>query len=105
MKAIKLIFIVLIFFTINVSCSSYHYGSVKAKKLDKLELGMSKAEVSFILGTKYYISKKELNNQNVIEVISYENFPHDEVFLFTFRNDELISWEREFKPKYKEVTK
>lgn len=77
---------------------------MKTPNMEKLELGMSKEQVSSILGTKYTIAKKEIDKQDTIEIISYRNFPYeDEVYLFKFRNNQLEKWEREFLPKYKKI--
>ena len=68
------------------------------EKMKRLDLGMSKSEVSGILGQEYTISKKGVVDQDTLEVISYRNFPYDdEFYLFQFRNNRLEKWEREFQ--------
>lgn len=77
---------------------------MKNQNMNKLSLGMNIEQVSDLLGKKYVISKKEIVNQDTLEIISYRGFPNDEeVYLFTFKNNKLEKWEREFIPKYRVI--
>ncbi|MCI0920384.1 outer membrane protein assembly factor BamE [Sphingobacterium rhinopitheci] len=80
------------------SCSAYHIAQMNQEKMEKLKLGMSKEELTSILGKKYTISSKESNGTEITEILSYENFPYDEYYLFEFSNNRLQKWKREFKP-------
>lgn len=69
--------------------------------MNKLELGMSKKQVTEILGTGYTIAEKRIENTIEVEIISYRDFYHDdEFYMFLFTNDKLEKWYRELLPKY-----
>ncbi len=69
--------------------------------MNKIELGMSKKQVSDIPGKTYTIAEKYTEAKDEIEVISYRNFPQDdEFYLFKFKNDKFERWFRELQPKY-----
>lgn len=82
-----------------VSCSSI--VRITGEKTNKLELGMSKKQLTSILGRKYTISEKRIQNGAEIEVLSYrDTYNKDEVYLFQFANDKLEKWNRELLPKF-----
>jgi len=86
------------------SCVSTNLAYMKNQNMNKLSLGMNIEQVSDLLGKNYVISKKEIVNQDMLEIISYRGFPNDEeVYLFTFKNNKLEKWEREFIPKYRVI--
>lgn len=69
--------------------------------MEKLELGMSKQQLTAILGRTYTIAEKRMEEGNLIEVLSYRNYPNDrELYLFVFANNELQEWYREIVPVY-----
>lgn len=69
-------------------------------KMNALELGMSKEEVTQILGDDYTIAEKRLEGPIEIEVLSYrDHFENDEFYLFVFRNKKLDKWYRELFSK------
>jgi hypothetical protein len=73
--------------------------------MNKLELGMSKKQVTNILGTGYTIAEKRIENGIEVEVLSYQDFhKKNEFYLFLFANNKLEKWYRELLPKY-EITK
>ena len=68
--------------------------------MEKIQLNMSKSQVSDILGSSYTITEKRVEATDTIEVISYRNFPYEEEFyLFRFKNNKLEKWYREFQIK------
>jgi hypothetical protein len=72
--------------------------------MNKLELGMSKVQVTNILGSAYTIAEKRIEDNNKIEVLSYRDFyKDDEFYMFVFKNDKLEKWYRELLPR--ETTK
>jgi len=85
---------------IIVSCSGYRISSMKKSNMEKIQLNMSKSQVSDILGSSYTITEKRVEATDTIEVISYRNFPYEEEFyLFRFKNNKLEKWYREFQIK------
>lgn len=87
-------------FAVLSSCAA-SLTSLRSSNMNKIELGMSKEQVSDILGKTYTIAEKYMEAKDEIEVISYRNFPHDdEFYLFKFKNDKLERWYRELQPKY-----
>ncbi len=69
--------------------------------MDKLELGMSKQQLTAVLGRGYTIAEKRMEEGNLIEVLSYRNYPQErEIYLFVFANNELQEWYREIVPVY-----
>lgn len=71
-----------------------------SSNMNKLELGMSKEQVTEILGSDYTIAEKRLEDNNEIEVLSYRDFyKNDEFYLFVFKNKKLDKWYRELFPK------
>lgn len=89
---------------ILTSCASNNLAYMKNLNMNRLSLGMNIDQVSNQLGKNYVISKKEIINQDTLEIISYRGYPNDdEVYLFTFKNEKLEKWEREFIPKYRVV--
>lgn len=98
MKAKKISFYFLVILILT-ACSSV--AKITSSKMDKLELGMSKKQVALILGDKYTIAEKRVENGIEVEVLSYRNFPRDdEFYLFLFAGDKLEKWYRELVPKY-----
>ncbi len=68
--------------------------------MEALELGMSKEQVTEILGNAYTIAEKRMEDGVPVEILSYRNFPHDdEFYLFVFKNNELEEWYRELLPQ------
>jgi hypothetical protein len=83
------------------SCSPVIFSRINGNKMDKLELGMSKQQLTAILGRSYTIAEKRMEEGNLIEVLSYRNYPNDrELYLFVFANNELQEWYRELVPVY-----
>ena len=75
-----------------------------SSKMDKLELGMSKEQVTGILGRQYTIAEKRFENGNQIEILSYRGYFYDnECYMFLFTNDKLEKWHREVLPKYETI--
>ncbi|MGJ1203852.1 hypothetical protein [Sphingobacterium lactis] len=69
-------------------------------KMDRLELGMTKEQVTHILGSGYTIAEKREDNNIKIEVLSYRDFyKDDEFYLFKFLDGKLEKWYRELTPK------
>ncbi|EPR66900.1 hypothetical protein ADICYQ_4161 [Cyclobacterium qasimii M12-11B] len=82
------------------SCASLQVAHMTSAEMNKLELGMSKEQVTQILGTDYTIAEKRLEDDNEIEVLSYrDHFENDEFYLFVFKNQKLEKWYRELLPK------
>ncbi len=99
----NLLFILCSFLIISLfpSCSGTKFSAIKTKKLERLQLGMKKTEVIHILGNDYKISEKRMEDDKLIEVISYLNFPFtNEHYLFRFYDGSLTEWHREFVPEY-----
>jgi len=68
--------------------------------MDKLELGMTKQQVTKILGSSYTIAEKRIEDDKQIEVLSYTNYNETDTFyMFVFKNDKLEKWYREFAHK------
>ena len=77
-----------------------------SSKMDQLELGMTKKQVTSILGNTYTIAEKRIENGNQIEILSYRDFyKDDEFYMFLFTNDKLEKWHRELLPKYETMKK
>jgi len=73
-----------------------------SEKMNRLELGMSKEQVTQILGIGYTIAEKRIQDSNEIEVLSYRDFyKDDELYMFLFKNKKLEKWYRELLPKDK----
>lgn len=102
MKKIKILILstfIIFFLHSFVSCQVVHMTS---KKMNRLELGMSKEQVTQILGNEYTIAEKRLQDSNEIEVLSYrDSYYNDEFYLFLFKNQKLEKWYREILPKEK----
>lgn len=91
---------------ITCSCSASRIMTLHSSKMEKIELGMSKSELTQLLGNSYTIAKKEMKNKDTIEVISYRNFPYDdEFYLFEFNNGSLKKWDRQYIYNVKETDK
>ncbi|MDU1892149.1 MAG: hypothetical protein E6767_15805 [Dysgonomonas sp.] len=71
-----------------------------SSKMNKLELGMSKEQVTSILGKEYTIAEKRIENGVKVEVLSYRNYPQneEEFYLFLFKDNKLEKWYRELLP-------
>ncbi|WP_312792969.1 hypothetical protein [Sphingobacterium sp.] len=103
MKIQTIIYLCLIL--IFSSCSAANIARLRSSNMDKLELGMSREQLSDVLGSSYTIAEKYTEDEDKIEVISYRNFPYEEEFyLFKFRNGKLEKWYRELQPKYNEAS-
>jgi len=84
------------------SCASLTVAHMTSTKMNKLELGMSKEQVTQILGHDYTIAEKRIEDDKKIEVLSYrELYDNEEFYMFLFKNDKLEKWYREFKEKTK----
>lgn len=98
MKAIKSSLFILMVFALT-ACSSV--ARITSSNMNKLELGMSKRQVTLILGDDYTVAEKRIENGIEVEVLSYRNFPRDdEFYLFLFKGDKLEKWYRDLLPKY-----
>lgn len=87
------------------SCSFGPIARMTSSDMNKLELGMSKEQVTAILGKGYTIAEKRIENGNQIEVLSYRDFYRDdELYMFLFIDDKLEKWYRELMPRYGPVT-
>ena len=74
---------------------------ISSSKMEQLELGMSKKQVTGIMGKEYTISEKRMENGVEVEVLSYRDFYNDdELYLFRFKNGRLQEWHREILPRY-----
>ncbi len=77
----------------------YSIAYMTSSKMNKLELGMSKEQVTQVLGTDYKIAEKRLEDNNEIEVLSYrDRVEKDEVYYFVFKNKKLEKWYQELIP-------
>jgi len=82
------------------SCASLDVAHMTSSDMNKLELGMSKEQVTQILGRDYTIAEKRVEDNNEFEVLSYrDHYENDEVYLFVFVNKKLDKWYRELLPK------
>jgi hypothetical protein len=79
------------------SCASMFFFPVNSARLKRLELGMTKEEVTRILGRDFQIVEKRIEDENEIAVLSYA-YSHREFYLFRFVNGRLEEWHREFSP-------
>jgi len=96
MKKYLLYFFVVVFIT---GCTSV--VKMSSSNMNKLELGMTKEQVTTILGNGYTVAEKRIENNIQIEVLSYRNFyKDDEFYLFQFKNNKLEKWHMELVSKY-----
>ena len=87
------------------SCISFQAVHMTSDKMNRLELGMTKEQVTQILGSGYIIAEKRMEEGDQIEVLSYRDFyKENEFYLFLFKNNKLEKWYREL-PSIYEVTK
>ena len=94
--------ILFILVLITTACSSV--VNMTSEKMNKLELGMSKQQVTEILGSNYTIAEKKIENGVQVEVLSYRDFyKDDEFYMFTFKNNTLEKWHRELALKQEVV--
>lgn len=94
--------ILFILVLITTACSSL--ANMTSEKMNKLELGMSKQQVTEILGSNYTIAEKKIENGVQVEVLSYRDFyKDDEFYMFTFKNNTLEKWHRELALKQEVV--
>ncbi len=71
-----------------------------SSKMNRLELGMSKEEVTHILGNGYTIAEKRIEAGKQMEILSYRDFYKDEEFyMFVFEDNRLKEWYRDLLPK------
>ena len=95
---------VLCFFIITILTGCGSMVRITGSKMNELELGMSKKQVTDILGKEYTIAEKRKEGNNTVEVLSYRDFYNDdEFYMFLFVDDELEKWYRELLPKYETV--
>ena len=82
------------------SCAFMQVAHMTSSNMNELKLGMSREQVTQILGSDYKIAEKRLEDNNEIEVLSYrDHFENDEFYLFVFKNQKLDKWYRELFPK------
>ena len=94
--------ILFIIVLITTACSSV--VNMTSEKMNKLELGMSKQQVTEILGRNYTIAEKKIENGVQVEVLSYRDFyKDDEFYMFIFKNNTLEKWHRELALKQEVV--
>ena len=94
--------ILFIIVLITTACSSV--VNMTSEKMNKLELGMSKQQVTEILGSNYTIAEKKIENGVQVEVLSYRDFyKDDEFYMFIFKNNTLGRWHRELALKQEVV--
>ena len=94
--------ILFIIVLITTACSSV--VNMTSEKMNKLELGMAKQQVTEILGSNYTIAEKKIENGVQVEVLSYRDFyKDDEFYMFTFKNNTLEKWHRELALKQEVV--
>lgn len=58
---------------------------------------MNRNEVLEILGPDYTITRKEIVDQDTIEVVYYQGYVNDQRYLFQFKNNKLDKWEKEIQ--------
>lgn len=82
------------------SCSARSLGVMTSKNMNKVQLGMTKEQVTQILGNQYTIAEKSMENGIEIEVISYYNYTvnNNEYYQFLFLDNKLEKWYRELGP-------
>jgi len=96
---IKTLLLMLLTIGLFTACSSVVV--MNSSRMEQLELGMSKKQVTDILGNEYTISEKRMEDGNEVEVLSYRDFyKDDEFYLFRFKNNRLEEWHREVHPRY-----
>jgi hypothetical protein len=95
------VFILYVFGLMLPCCASLSsVARMTSTNMNKLELGMSKEQVTSILGSDYTIAEKRIEDNNKIEVLSYRDFyRNDEFYMFVFKNDKLEKWYRVLQPK------
>lgn len=95
------IFIISAFLAVFLSsCLTLDIVNMNSKNMNKLELGMSKEQVTNILGSGYTIAEKRIENEIRIEILSYrDTYKTDEFYLFVLKNNKLEKWYRELIPK------
>jgi hypothetical protein len=94
--------ILFILVIITTGCSSL--ANMTSEKMNKLELGMSKQQITEILGNNYTIAEKKIENGVQVEVLSYRDFyKDDEFYMFIFKNNTLEKWYRELALKQEVV--
>ena len=82
------------------ACSSV--TTLTKSNMNKIQLGMSKKQVTSILGNGYTIAEKRVEKEAQIEVLSYQDFwKENEFYMFVFADNKLEKWYRELLPKYK----
>lgn len=106
MKKFKICILFVFLILVLDSCASFQVVNMTSSNMNQLELGMSKEEVTQILGRDYTIAEKRLEDNNEIEVLSYKNFyESNEYYLFVFKNHKLEKWYRELLLKEKQENK
>lgn len=103
MKKCKLcIYLVFIALTLT-SCAAI--PNLTSSNMNKLELGMSKQQVTKILGSGYTIAEKRMEMSTEVEVLSYRDFyQKDELYMFVFKNGKLEKWYRQLAPTERVIT-
>jgi hypothetical protein len=96
MKLILATFLLVLIFS---ACSPMLLSKLNSKTMSQIQLGMTKQELSEILGNKYTISEKRMESNSEVEVLSYRNYPYtDEFYQFVFINGNLKEWYKEVIP-------
>lgn len=93
--------LLLSFVTVFILTACSPMVTMTSSKMNRLELGMSKEQVTQILGEGYTVAEKRMENGMEVEVLSFRNFPDDdEFYMFQFVDNKLEKWNRELLPKY-----
>ena len=96
--------ICILFILVLITTACLSVVNMTSEKMNKLELGMSKQQVTEILGSNYTIAEKKIENGVQVEVLSYRDFyKDDEFYMFTFKNNTLEKWHRELALKQEVV--
>lgn len=99
MKKLKIYFYLAFVVAMFSSCGSLLISNLTSSSMNKLELGMSKEQITKILGNAYTITEKKIENETEIEVLSYRNYTtNDEFYMFILKNGKLERWQRELIP-------
>ncbi len=84
------------------SCSLGIFPGFNNRNMNRLELGISKEELIRNLGRNFTIAEKRMEAGELIEVLSYRNYPYEnELYKFVFINGRLEEWYQELVPIYR----
>lgn len=73
-------------------------GFMSAEKMEKLKLGMSRQEVTSILGSSYSVAENYKEGDHEIKVLAYQF--KEQIYFFIFKDDKLQEWHRKIDPFY-----